>query len=243
MSLFLFLECTTALRWQIAAVSDRVSQKLRCSRLPDKKVPVHSNIGTSEWRSWKLSFVALATNEGCATLAWCDRISEYQWWTVLPRSGHSADVAGVLRWHRTVDCCSSQADLLQTPVPSRTNVLAASVVNELRIVRSCLSWKKHEQHIAATWSCMVSRLSRWTPRLDTVVENRMLADSSWNSLMLTLASCCLDPIHITCVLSAFIFSLLLLIQDSIFSVQLTNLWTAVSTSAAPVLTCTCVSSA
>ena len=102
MSLFLFLECTAALRWQIAAVSDRVSQKLRCSRLPDKKVPVHSNIGTSEWRSWKLSFVALATNEGCATLAWCDRISEYQWWTVLPRSGHSADVAGVLRWHRTV---------------------------------------------------------------------------------------------------------------------------------------------
>ena len=100
MSLFLFLECAAALRWQIAAVSDRVSQKLRCSRLPDKKAPVHSNIGTSEWRSWKLSFVALATNGGCATLAWCDRISEYQWWTVLPRSGHSADVAGVLRWHR-----------------------------------------------------------------------------------------------------------------------------------------------
>ena len=118
MSLFLFLECTAALRWQIAVVSDRVSQKLRCSRLPDKKAPVHSNIGTSEWRSWKLSFVALATNGGCATLAWCDRISEYQWWTVLPRSGHSADVAGVLRWHRTVDCCSSQADLLQTPVPT-----------------------------------------------------------------------------------------------------------------------------
>ena len=34
----------------------------------------------------------------------------------------------------------------------------------------------------------------------------MLADSSWNSLMSTLASCCLDPIHITCVLSAFNFS-------------------------------------
>ena len=62
-------------------------------------MPVHSNIGTSEWRSWKSSFVALATNEGCATLARCDRISEYQWWTVQPRSGHSADVAGVLRWH------------------------------------------------------------------------------------------------------------------------------------------------
>ena len=53
----------------------------------DKKVPVHSNISTSEWRSWKLPFVALATNKGCATLAWCDRISEYQWWTVLPCSG------------------------------------------------------------------------------------------------------------------------------------------------------------
>ena len=118
MSLFWFLKCTAALRWQIATVSDRVSQKLRCSRLPDRKAPVRSNIGTSEWRSWKLSFVALATNEGYATLAWCDRISEYQWWTVLPRSGHSADVAGVLRWHRTVDCCSSQADLLRTPVPT-----------------------------------------------------------------------------------------------------------------------------
>ena len=28
---------------------------------------------------------------------------------VMPRSGHSADVAGVPRWHRTVDCYSSQA--------------------------------------------------------------------------------------------------------------------------------------
>ena len=37
MSLFWFLECTAALRWQIATVSDQVSQKLRCSRLPDKK--------------------------------------------------------------------------------------------------------------------------------------------------------------------------------------------------------------
>ena len=86
--------------------SGQVLQKLRCSPLPDKKVPVHSNIGTSEWRSWKLSFVALVTNEGCATLAWCNRISEYQWWTVLSRSGHSADVAEVPRWHCTVDCYS-----------------------------------------------------------------------------------------------------------------------------------------
>ena len=52
MSLFWFLECTAALRWQIATVSDRVSQKLRCSRLPDKKVPVHSNIGTSAGSDW-----------------------------------------------------------------------------------------------------------------------------------------------------------------------------------------------
>ena len=98
MSLFWFLECTAALRWQITTVFDRVTQKLRCSRPSDKKAPVHSNIGTSEWRSWKLSSVALATNEGCATLAWCDRISEYQWWTVPPRSEHSADVVGVPRW-------------------------------------------------------------------------------------------------------------------------------------------------
>ena len=114
-SLLWFLECTAALRWQIATVSDRVLQKLRYSRLPIKKVPVHSNIGTSESRSWKLSFVALSTNEGCATLTWCDCISEYQWWTVLPRSGHSADVAGVPRWHRTEDCYKSQADPLKRP--------------------------------------------------------------------------------------------------------------------------------
>ena len=54
--LFWFLECTAALGWHIATVSDRVLQKLRCSRLPDKKVPVHSSIGTSEWRYWKLFF-------------------------------------------------------------------------------------------------------------------------------------------------------------------------------------------
>ena len=49
MSLSWFLECSAALRWQIATVSGRVSQKLRCSRLPDKKVPVHSNTGTLLW--------------------------------------------------------------------------------------------------------------------------------------------------------------------------------------------------
>ena len=61
--------------------------------------------------------------------------------------------------------------------------------------------------------------------------------------MSTLASCCRDPIHITCVLSAFILSLLLLIHDSIFFVQLTNRRTAVRAFEAPVLRWTCVSSA
>ena len=73
----------------------------------------------------------------------------------------SADVAGVPRWHRTVDCCSSQANLLQTPVPTSWQHLLS-----FRIVCSFLSWKKQERHIAATWSCMVSWLSRWTPRLN-----------------------------------------------------------------------------
>ena len=111
------------------------------------------------------------------------------------------------------------------------------------MVHSCLNWKKHERCVAVTWSRMVSWLSRWTPRLDTVVENWTLADNSWSSTMSTLASCCRDPIHITWVFSAFILSLLQLIYDSIFSVQLTNRWTAVQASEAPVLTWTCVLSA
>ena len=234
-------ECSAALRWQIAKVSDRVSQKLRCSRLPDKKAPVHSNIGTSEWRSWKLSFVAMATNGGCATLAWCDRISEYQWWTVLPRSGHSADVAWIIRWHRTVDCCSSQADLLQTPMPTS---MAASVVNELRMVRSCLSWKKHERHIAVRWSCMVM------PNVEIQHRDWILwwkiecwqtaAGTPWCRLwqavvwILSISPAFCRHSSSVCCCSSRIRS---------YSVQLTNLWTAVSTSAAPVPTCTSLSSA
>ena len=72
------------------------------------------------------------------------------------------------------------------------------------------------------WSRMVSWLSKWTPRLGTVVEKWTLADNSWSSSMSTLSSWCRDPIHITGGFSAFILSLLQLIHDSIFSVQLTN---------------------
>ena len=89
------------------------------------------------------------------------------------------------------------------------------------MARSCLNWKKHERQVAVTWSRMVSWLSKWTPRLDTEVEKWMLADNSWSSSMSILASCCRDPIHITCVFSAFILSLLQFIHASIFSVQLT----------------------
>ena len=222
MPLSWLLECTAALRWQIATVSGRVSQKLRCSRLPDKKVPVYSNTGTSEWRSWKLSFVALATNEHWLDVIVFPSTSDELWRRVLD----TADVSGVPRWHRTADGCSSQADLLQTPVPT-------SVVNELRKVRSCLSWKKHRaahcRHMDPAW---------WADCRDKH-RDRMLADNSWNSLMSTLAGCCLDPIHIICIFSAFNFSLLLLIQESMLSVQPTNHWTAVPTSTAPVLTRTC----
>ena len=151
------LECTAALRWQIATVSGRVSQKLRCSRLPYKKVPVHSNTGTSEWQSWKLSFVALATNEDCATLAWCDRYSENHavmnrdaaFWTLQTSQEFPADTV---------------QQMVAVVKPTSYKRLPTSVVNELRKVRSCLSWEKHRRHIAATWSCMVSWLSRWTPR-------------------------------------------------------------------------------
>ena len=42
------------------------------------------------------------------------------------------------------------------PTNACANVLAASVVNELLMDRSCLNWEKHERQVAVTWSRVVS---------------------------------------------------------------------------------------
>ena len=240
MSLSRFLECIAVLMLQIATVFGRASTRLRYSRSPDREVPNRSSTGASKWQSWRLSFVAEVTNEDHATQERCDRIFLHQWWILPPHSVHSADVAWGPCWHHIIDCCSSQADLPRTPVP--TYWLHQSS-KSLWWPTAASTRKKHERQVAVTWSRMVSWLSKWTPRLDTVVEKWTFPDNSWSSTMSTLASCCRDPIHITCVFSAFILSLLQLIHALIFSVQLTNRWTAVSTSEAPVLRWTCVSSA
>ena len=78
----------------------------------DKTVPVHSNIGTSEWLFWKLSFVALATNEGCATLAGCDRIlrslpQEWKHSILTPKfkKGNPSDPSNYRPIALTCTCC------------------------------------------------------------------------------------------------------------------------------------------
>jgi len=64
---------------------------------------------------------------------------------------------------------------------------------------------------AATWSAMVSWSSMLTPRSSTAHNGLTKADSSGS-----LVSCCGVPSHTSCVLSAFILSLLLRIQASMF---------------------------
>ena len=118
MSLSWFLECITVLMWQIATVFGRASTRLQYSQSPGREVPNRSSTGTSKWQSWRLSFVAEVTNEDHATQEWYDRIFLHQWWILPPHSGHFADVAGDPRWHHIIDCCSSQADLPRTPVPT-----------------------------------------------------------------------------------------------------------------------------
>ena len=97
-----FSECTAALRWQIVTVSSsQASQILWCGQQIDKVGPVRSNTGTSEWCSWKLFFVALATPDGCTTLESCDHISNNQWWNRVKPFRHFANSARGPRWHST----------------------------------------------------------------------------------------------------------------------------------------------
>ena len=118
MSLSWFLECIAVLMLQIANVFGRASTRLRYNQSPGKEMPNRSSTGASKWRSWKLSFVAEVTNEDHATQERCDRIFLHQWWILPSHSVHSANVAGGHRWHHIIDCCSSQADLPRTPVPT-----------------------------------------------------------------------------------------------------------------------------
>ena len=57
--------------------------------------------------------------------------------------------------------------------------------------------------MAVTCSDIESRPSRMTPRLGTLGRGRKLADINWTSATLIFSSCCRDPSHISCVLSAF----------------------------------------
>ena len=118
MSLSWFLECIAVLMLQIATVFGRASTRLRYSRSPGREGPNRSGTGASKWRSWWLSFVAEVTNKDHATQERCGRIFLHQWWILPPFSVHSANVAGGPRWHHIIDCCSSQADLPRTPVPT-----------------------------------------------------------------------------------------------------------------------------
>ena len=108
---------------------------------------------------------------------------------------------------------------------------------------NCRSWKKHDRQRAATWSVILSWLSRITPKSDTDVENDTVSRRSSISLMPTFDSCWRIPIHISWVLSVFILSLFACIQPSISSMHSENRRAVTDDSEAGTLRCTCVSSA
>jgi len=78
---------------------------------------------------------------------------------------------------------------------------------------------------------------------DTVVENWTSADSKDSSVVESLSSCCGVPSQVSCVLSAFIFSLLLYIRASTRSTHLTNALVELEEDATGTLKYTRVSSA
>jgi len=88
---------------------------------------------------------------------------------------------------------------------------------------------------------MVSWPSILTPRSSTADDNLTRADSSGSSVVVSLASCCRVPSHTSCVLSAFILSLLLRIQASMRSMHVMKRCVETDADAAGALMYTCVS--
>jgi len=88
---------------------------------------------------------------------------------------------------------------------------------------------------------MVSWPSMLTPRSSTADDGLTRADSSGSSVVVSLTSCCHVPSHTSCVLSAFIFSLLLHIQASMRSTQARKCCVETDADAAGALMYTCVS--
>ena len=66
-------------------LSGRTSKRL----LPDTEVPVHTNTGTSEWRSWRLYYSLSHWQLMKVAQHWIS-ISECQWWTMTLHSRHFA---------------------------------------------------------------------------------------------------------------------------------------------------------
>ena len=124
-----------------------------------------------------------------------------------------------------------------------TSAFLASDVSDRLIKRIWRSWKKHDRQRAATWSVILSWLSRITPKSDTDVENDTVSSCSSISLMSTFDSCWRVPIQISWVLSVFILSLFACIQPSIASMHSENCRAATDDSEAGTLRCTCISSA
>jgi len=96
---------------------------------------------------------------------------------------------------------------------------------------------RHSWRNAAMRSAMVNLPSMLTPRLSTADDGLTRADNSVSSVVVSLASCGRVPSHTSCVLSAFILSLLLRIQALMHSTQAIKRCVETNADAAGALTC------
>jgi len=110
-----------------------------------------------------------------------------------------------------------------------TKARVASVVRDRRTDHNWRSWKKPARQTDETCVAIVNWLSKITPKsfaVDTmsIVEDDVVVDrGSWE--MVSLASWCRDPSHISWVFSAFSFKPFCLIQRSSRSIHSTK-WAA-----------------
>ena len=91
-----------------------------------------------------------------------------------------------------------------------TTVFIASVLSERRIKHSCCRWKKHQPEKRLMWRKNFSSLSMTSTKHMT--SNDIWIDIplrvmvwQWIASHSTLASCCLAPRHINCIMSVFGF--------------------------------------
>ena len=123
----------------------------------------------------------------------------------------SRGIATEVRWK--ANC--NNLNRLTTKTWSRSRV--ASFVNDLRIVRNCLSWKKQVRASLLMWSFMDSSPSTCTPRFLTTTDGTTETPDTGKGFGCTRRSFPFEPIQMNSVLSSLSLSRLEAIHLSILS--------------------------